>query len=225
MCGIACLINNGNNEDLSTMDRFIDAVAHRGPDGRGMTAFDENMGRVEGHGKSFTIALGHRRLSILDLSAAGSQPMYSDCGNYVIVFNGEIYNYIELASELKEKGAVFKSHCDTEVLLAAYKAWGVKCLERFNGMWSFVILDRKERTLFISRDRIGVKPLYYFQKSRFLALGSEIKQFKTFHLRLIRGHAFRILLPGTRFRRKLFTKTYTLFRQRITPLLILTIPS
>lgn len=179
MCGIACIINNGDCEDLPTVDRFIDAVAHRGPDGRGMLAFDENMGRIEDHGRPFTAALGHRRLSILDLSEAGAQPMYSDCGNYVIVFNGEIYNYIELAAELKEKGFVFKSHCDTEVLLAAYKEWGPDCLSRFNGMWSFSILDRKERKLFISRDRIGVKPLYYFQKGRFLALASEIKQFRT----------------------------------------------
>ncbi len=163
---------------LEQFEAFVDSVAHRGPDGRGIAAFKGDSGLAPSNGK-FLAALGHRRLSILDLSEAGAQPMASACGNYSIVYNGEIYNYIELREELKKCGAVFESSCDTEVVLRAYEIWGEKCLSRFNGMWAFAILDRRKRQIFLSRDRIGIKPLYYWKSGAILAMASEIKQFFT----------------------------------------------
>lgn len=176
MCGIACLINNNGFYTPENLFRFTDAVSHRGPDGRGFAFFDSECGKLE-NPASFTLGLGHRRLSIIDLSKNGSQPMFFNDPDYAIVYNGEIYNYVELKEELEEQGIHFKSSSDTEVLLAAYVKWGRNCLNRLNGMWAFVIFDRKERKLFISRDRMGVKPLYYWRKGNNLALASEIKQF------------------------------------------------
>ncbi|MEI2717264.1 MAG: hypothetical protein V9E98_09765, partial [Candidatus Nanopelagicales bacterium] len=115
------------------------------------------------------VGMGFRRLSILDLSEAGHQPMVSEDGQYVLVFNGEIFNYVELRSELRQLGYQFRSSGDSEVLLAAYREWGRECLSKLNGMWAFVIYDRRHRLIFGSRDRFGVKPLYY---SRGLAAGS-----------------------------------------------------
>lgn len=176
MCGIACLININEDYDFSEeFNSFVNCISHRGPDGEGFVRFKSDMSLVK-NGPS-KVAMGHRRLSILDLTEAGSQPMESSCGNFIISYNGEIYNYIELRSELEKNGSVFKSDCDTEVLLEAYKQWGKNCLKRFNGMWAFVILDKSKRQIFISRDRIGIKPLYYFKDNISFALGSEIKQF------------------------------------------------
>ena len=109
--------------------------------------------------------MGFRRLSILDLSDAGHQPMVSEDGQYVLVFNGEIFNYVELRAELRQLGHQFRSSGDSEVLLAAYRQWGRECLPKLNGMWAFVIYDRRHRRMFGSRDRFGVKPLYYSRNS------------------------------------------------------------
>ena len=137
------------------------AIAHRGPDGDG--AF------VEGRA-----ALGHRRLSIIDLSDAGSQPMFSADGDLVLVFNGEIYNYLELAQELVHNhGRVMRSRSDTEVILHAYAVWGEDCVQRFNGMWAFALWSRSRKRLFASRDRLGVKPFLYTQHDDSLYFSSE----------------------------------------------------
>ena len=139
-------------------------IAHRGPDGEGYYV-DRN------------IAFGHRRLAIIDLSKAGHQPMryVGKNGEYIITYNGEVYNYIELRQELREFGYEFKSNTDTEVILASYDKWGVECLNRFNGMWAFVIYDKSKNILFGARDRFGVKPFYYINNEKFFAFASEIK--------------------------------------------------
>ena len=113
-------------------------------------------------GQPATVALGHRRLSILDLSPAGHQPMCYGDRRYWITYNGEVYNYRELRAELESLGHAFLSATDTEVVLAAYAEWGAECTRRFNGMWAFAIYDRETRVLFASRDRFGIKPLYYW---------------------------------------------------------------
>jgi len=167
MCGIAGIWHlNGPPVQRAAVDRFIGALAHRGPDGQGVVM--EDGGRL---------ALGHRRLAILDLSSAGDQPMRSPSGRYDITYNGEIYNFLELRDELERDGFRFRSDSDTEVLLAAFERWGPDCLLRFNGMWSFVIWDRRDRTLFLSRDRFGVKPLYVMTSPRRFAFASELKAF------------------------------------------------
>lgn len=137
-------------------------LAHRGPDGDGYY--------LEG-----PVAFGHRRLSIIDLSAAGRQPMANDSGDVVITYNGEIYNYRELRAELEDLGYQFQSHTDTEVILRGYEAWGEACVERLNGMFAFVIYDRKNELLFLVRDRLGVKPLYYYLDEGKLIFASELK--------------------------------------------------
>ncbi len=146
-----------------TIERARDTMAHRGPDGSGIY-YSEKEG----------VALGHRRLSIIDLSSAGKQPFCSNDGRFVIVFNGEIYNYPELKKELAHKYD-FKTKTDTEVLLASYITWGEKCLQKLNGMFAFAIWDTKERKLFCARDRLGVKPLFYFFKDGTFYFSSEIK--------------------------------------------------
>lgn len=163
MCGIAGIINTkGAAVAPELIGRMTDAVSHRGPDGRGIYMHEN-------------IALGHRRLSIIDLSDLASQPMiYAD--RYVMVFNGEIYNYIELRNELESHGYRFKSRGDAEVLLASYDCWGKECVNRFNGMWAFAIFDKKTKKLFCSRDRFGVKPFYYAVDSDGFLFGSEIRQ-------------------------------------------------
>jgi asparagine synthase (glutamine-hydrolysing) len=183
MCGIACLIDNDGRFTRQQFERFTDAVAHRGPDGRGTVYFAERPEPAD-EGERFRLALGHRRLSILDLSDAGGQPMFSADRRCAITYNGEVYNYLELRAELERRGHAFRSHCDTEVILAAWQAWGPDCVRRFNGMWSFVIADLGQRRLFLSRDRLGVKPMYYHRSGNALIIASEIKQ-------------IRALLPGT----------------------------
>ena len=131
----------------------IEAVAHRGPDDSGWKVFDSAAGPV---------ALGHRRLSIIDLSDAAQQPMSYADGRYWIVYNGEIYNYLELRDELQAAGHQFRTRSDTEVLLAAYVQWGEAALDRLVGMFAFVIWDREAQIAFAARDRFGIKPLYFF---------------------------------------------------------------
>lgn len=161
MCGIAGCISR-QQIDKTKFDRMVDVVEHRGPDDRGVY-FDS------------CVALGHRRLSIIDLSTDGHQPfVYGQ--DYVCIFNGEIYNYIELREKLQKKGVNFKTKTDTEVLIASYVHWGEDCVSHFNGMWAFLIYDKKKNIVFGSRDRFGVKPFYYTQQEgKFLAV-SEIKQ-------------------------------------------------
>ena len=147
-----------------------DLISHRGPDSSGFY-----------FGKGF--CFGHRRLAIIDISAAGDQPM-SYLDRYVIVYNGEVYNHLELRAELLDLGYSFNSSTDTEVIIAAYDAWGDKCVERFNGMWAFAIYDQLEKIIFCSRDRFGVKPFYYSNLRDLFVFGSEIKQllgFQTKH--------------------------------------------
>ncbi len=163
MCGIAGIINlNGDSVLRDHIEHMTLQVRHRGPDGSGIFC--------EGN-----VALGHRRLSVIDLSEAAAQPMkYVD--KYVIVFNGEIYNYIELKEILIKKGYHFVTTSDTEVILAAYDFWKENCVNHFNGMWSFCIYDLSEKQLFCSRDRFGIKPFYYSTSNNIFQFGSEIRQ-------------------------------------------------
>ena len=165
MCGICGILRfDGLDVDRSLIQRMNDAAAHRGPDGDGVFIAPG-------------VGLGHRRLAILDLNPRGRQPMAWDGGRYQIVFNGEIYNYLEIRQELERHGLRFATETDTEVILAAYATWGEACLDRFNGMWAFAIFDTRERSVFIARDRFGVKPLYYHDSSAgTFAFASEIKQ-------------------------------------------------
>jgi asparagine synthase (glutamine-hydrolysing) len=161
MCGITGIINRNNTGiSESQIKNMTDIISHRGPDGEGYL--------IE---KNF--ALGHRRLSIIDLSDAGSQPLYYE--DLVIVFNGEIFNYIELREELLELGFTFISDSDTEVILVAFKCWGSDCVIKFNGMWAFVIYDKGKNQLFCSRDRLGIKPFYYIETPENIIFASEIK--------------------------------------------------
>ncbi|WP_317898643.1 asparagine synthase (glutamine-hydrolyzing) [Aurantibacillus circumpalustris] len=165
MCGIAGIFNiNGNPTSLSTIKAMTTKIAHRGPDGEGFYV-KEN------------IALGHRRLAILDTSALGSQPMESKNGEWVVVFNGCIYNYLELKSELKSKGHSFVSTTDTEVISEGLAAYGPSYFERFDGMFAIAAWHTPSKTLYLSRDRFGVKPLYYWLNGKTILFASEIKAF------------------------------------------------
>src|SRR5438094_2732588 len=144
MCGIAGIVGEVQAGALGSMVR---SLSHRGPDGEGVLCPG---------GEGF--ALGHRRLSIIDLSPAGAQPMSDPTGRYWITYNGEVYNFRELRSELESRGRVFRSATDTEVVLAAYEQWGPECLNQLNGMFAFAIWDRASRSLFAARDRLGIKP-------------------------------------------------------------------
>ncbi|MCK5089984.1 MAG: asparagine synthase (glutamine-hydrolyzing), partial [Hyphomicrobiaceae bacterium] len=168
MCGIAGFIAHARHSEREEViaRRMADAISHRGPDDQGIW--------VDGEAG---VALAHRRLSIIDLSPAGHQPMLSDTGRWVIVFNGEIYNHAALRSELEQAGRApsWRGHCDTEVLLAAISAWGVeRTLKQCVGMFAFALWDRKERTLVLARDRLGEKPLYYGWADRTFLFGSEL---------------------------------------------------
>ena len=162
MCGIAGYAGPRAAEQAGRVGAMLQAIAHRGPDNEGLW----NDGDV---------ALGHRRLSIIDTSASGNQPMVSASERFVLGYNGEIYNYLELRQELAATGIRFTSDSDSEVLLAAFEAWGERCVQRFNGMWAFVIWDRQARRLFASRDRFGEKPFYYVVRDGGFWFASEIK--------------------------------------------------
>jgi asparagine synthase (glutamine-hydrolysing) len=163
MCGITGIFNlNGEPVSPVILRKMTDAVAHRGPDGEGF------------YTDSF-IGLGHRRLAIIDLSSAGHQPMMTQDSQYVLSYNGEIYNFQELRLELEARGYHFRSRTDSEVLLYAYVEWGEEALDRFNGMFAFAIWDRQRQELFLARDRYGIKPLYYTLQGHTFLFGSEIK--------------------------------------------------
>jgi asparagine synthase (glutamine-hydrolysing) len=188
MSGITGIIYNNALEDTQDINKMSKAIAHRGPDAEGFLAISTKTGKVtelsgeqtpvslpplSDFGSNADVYLAHRRLSIVDTSNAGHQPMANEKKDIWIIFNGEIYNYKSLKNELTEFH--FKSNTDTEVLLYAYEKWGINCLQRLNGMWSFVIYDVKKNILFGSRDRFGVRPLYYAHTSDFFAFSSEIK--------------------------------------------------
>lgn len=164
MCGICGLISNVplTYDDLSRVRGMTRVLAHRGPD-------------AEGFWQDEMIAFGHQRLSILDLSEAGHQPMLCIGGRYVVIYNGEIFNFVELRQELAAKGYAFRTATDTEVIAAACDAWGKGCLHRFNGMWALALWDRQERELFLARDRFGIKPLYYHYDGVKLIFASEVQ--------------------------------------------------
>lgn len=164
MCGIVGFIGEGDSDDLK---RMCDTLVHRGPDQEGMWIDLPNR-----------VFLGHRRLSIIDLST-GNQPMQSSCGNYCVTFNGEIYNYQQLRSELKNKGYVFiTQNSDTEVLLNGYKEWGENLPSKLNGMWSFAIFDKIKKQIFFSRDRFGKKPMFYTLQNKTFVFASELTAIK-----------------------------------------------
>jgi len=162
MCGIAGLVAPNPLRHRRQLEAMSAAIAHRGPDDVGDWS-DERA------------ALIHRRLSIIDASEAGHQPMVSHCGRYVLTYNGEIYNYLELRRDLERDGVVFRSQSDSEVLLAAFAAQGEDCLPRLNGMWAFAVWDREAGRLFVSRDRFGEKPFYYAVRDGTFFFASEIK--------------------------------------------------
>jgi asparagine synthase (glutamine-hydrolysing) len=165
VCGICGLWQlDGRPVEPGEIQCMTDALAHRGPDGDGLY-LDGSLG------------LGHRRLAILDLSPAGRQPMTCADGRHWITYNGEVYNFLELRAELEGRGYTFRSDSDTEVILAAYDAWGPDCLLRLNGMWAMAIWDNRERRLFLARDRFGIKPLFYVQQPHRFAFASEMKAF------------------------------------------------
>ncbi|NVN94174.1 MAG: asparagine synthase (glutamine-hydrolyzing) [Bacteroidetes bacterium] len=198
MCGITAIVRLTDQQIHlpQVIQKMTDAIRHRGPDDEGYVLFNKQEQCCAG-GKDtqltawntsfpyspkkdikelsddYTLAIGHRRLSVIDLSEAAHQPMCMD--EVWITLNGEIYNYIELRNELTALGYQFKSQSDTEVLLKAYQEWGIDCLQKLNGMWSFVIYDKARELLFGSRDRFGVKPLYYYKDEQVLAFASEHK--------------------------------------------------
>jgi asparagine synthase (glutamine-hydrolysing) len=205
MCGVFAIIQP-NPIPYQQIGKMGQMLRHRGPDDEGFvffpmtgnpptvffsdeTCLDQQEGAstdpiggvslpLEGSTPSGGIVFGHRRLSIIDLSASGHQPMSSQNGKYWITYNGEIYNHIELRDELSALGFVFNTKTDTEVIINAYEAWGEKCLNRFNGMWSFIIYNVEDQSVFASRDRFGIKPLYYFSLNNGgIAFASEIKAF------------------------------------------------
>lgn len=202
MCGIAGIISKNNSVSLKdTIFAMSQAIKHRGPDGEGfaffskihsVSVYSDDTPRINKESHSFLfnpntsiqniesnyeIAFAHRRLSIIDLTESGHQPMCDTKGDYWITFNGEVYNYIELREELKNKGHVFVTQTDTEVVLEAYKEWGFECLQKFNGMFAFALFDKKNNQLFCARDRVGVKPFYYSNTDSAFAFASEYKAF------------------------------------------------
>jgi asparagine synthase (glutamine-hydrolysing) len=165
MCGIAGIFNHASSAEevrSDLLERMCSSIAHRGPDGQGIY-LDRNLG------------LGHRRLAILDLSESGKQPMADPERRYVITYNGEIYNYRDLRKTLEEIGSRFIGTSDTEVILHAYRNWGIAALEKLNGIFALAIWDSRERSLLLARDPVGIKPLFYSNQSGKLIFGSEMK--------------------------------------------------
>jgi asparagine synthase (glutamine-hydrolysing) len=183
MCGIAGAISP-KGVDPDVLIRMDDRIAHRGPDGEAYLLESTGKGSLRRSSRaeitgvddsSAAVGFAHRRLTIIDLSERSDQPLVDASGDYAITYNGEVYNYVELREDLRRLGHSFTSDGDTEVVLEAYKEWGVGCVERFIGMWAFAILDRLRRTVLLSRDRFGIKPLYYARVGDSLYFASEIK--------------------------------------------------
>ncbi|PWH85279.1 asparagine synthase (glutamine-hydrolyzing) [Brumimicrobium oceani] len=169
MCGITGIVNRRAKVDKGQLCKMTDTIAHRGPNADGVFVNDFK-----------TCGLGHRRLSILDLSDAANQPMHSKCGKYSLVYNGELYNFKEIRGILKNDGVEFSTSSDTEVILNAFIAWGPECVEKFNGMFAFAIWNDEKEELFIFRDRLGIKPLYYSWDEETLYFSSELKSIAPF---------------------------------------------
>lgn len=185
MCGIAGFFHyrNENCTSAVALQKMTRSMAHRGPDDSGCAIFDRSSNKYvffgdqdkEGGAAFGHVGLGHRRLSILDLSESGRQPMSAADDNVWLLLNGEIYNFLELREELETYGHVFTTQTDTEVVLASYLEWGTDCFNRFNGMWGLALYDKRSEKLILSRDRFGKKPLYYYCDDKLLVFGSEIK--------------------------------------------------
>ena len=163
MCGFTGFVGSVDNKE-QVLENMMNTIIHRGPDSSG-TYLDEN------------VALGFRRLSIIDIGTIGDQPLYNEDKSLVLTFNGEIYNYPELREELINAGHTFVTHTDSETLIHGYEEWGEKLVERLRGMYAFVIWDRKEKKLFGARDMFGIKPFYYAEMNGCFFFGSEIKSF------------------------------------------------
>ncbi len=168
MCGITGFVDKMNISRKEHLIEMTDVLQHRGPDNRGFHMFDLD---------NLTVGFGHRRLSIIDLSKNGNQPMFTEDKKLCIVLNGEVYNYKELKKELTQNGEVFFSSSDTEVVLKAYRYWGTDFVEKLIGMFAFAILDQRNNKILIYRDRAGIKPLYYYYKDGVFLFASEIKSF------------------------------------------------
>lgn len=198
MCGILSIINLKNNINGINLIKASSVIRHRGPDDEGFLTWlpgeepqvwagNDTAASTRDHWKynelrpdqPFKVGLGHRRLSILDLSPTGHQPMIYPKAGLAVVFNGEIYNYLEIKEELIKLGHTFTSKSDTEVILHAWEEWGADCLQDFNGMFAIVLLDYHENKLYAVRDRFGVKPVYYYNGANSLYIASEIKQIRT----------------------------------------------
>lgn len=163
MCGIVGILNlNGEPVSVNLLKKMTKVIEHRGPD-------------AEGFWVDSYIGFGHQRLSIIDVSSLGNQPMQTEDGRYVITYNGEVYNFSNLRMDLKSKGYNFTSTSDTEVVLKSYAEWGSECINKFNGMFAFAVWDKMKKTLFLARDRYGIKPLYYYFKDGLFIFASEIK--------------------------------------------------
>lgn len=168
MCGITGFIDKSKKTSKDTLNNMIGTLHHRGPNDVGVS-YEENENNI--------IGLAHKRLSIQDLSNHGHQPMISDCNNYVIVFNGEVYNFKDIKKELSELGYKFNSNSDTEVVLNSYKQWGIKAVDKFIGMFAFCIYDKVKDEIVLIRDRFGVKPLNYYVDNDIFMFSSELKAF------------------------------------------------
>src|SRR5262245_33863972 len=173
MCGIAAILAlPGQRIPEALCASFDAALAHRGPDASGRATYMRDGAPCAP--EAAELALLHRRLAIIDLDARANQPMSSADGRFVVVFNGEIYNYVELRQQLVAEGHVFRTTSDTEVLIAAHAAWGEKSLERFVGMFAFALLDRERRELVLARDPFGIKPLFWTKGDGLIAIASEV---------------------------------------------------
>ncbi|MHA2429343.1 MAG: asparagine synthetase B family protein, partial [Candidatus Hermodarchaeia archaeon] len=183
MCGIAGIISLSGHIEPKYLRAMSTALRHRGPDGYGYLLHstsngtriwhNEEIGRFE-EGRE-VVGFAHRRLSIIDLSLDSIQPMYDEANSISVVYNGEIYNYLELRAELEKLGYSFRTSGDTEVLLKAYAEWGTECVKHFNGMWAFALLDTSNQKVILARDRFGIKPLYYAIHNQSIYFASEIK--------------------------------------------------
>lgn len=171
MCGICGIVSFDKRIENTTIKRMASVLAHRGPDDEGYFIKNQYISPT----KNVNVALGHRRLKIIDLSEAANQPISNEDGNIKLVFNGEIYNFRTLRKELRAKGHIFKSRSDSEVIIHAYEEYGVDCLKELDGMFAFAIWDEKIKRLFLGRDRVGKKPLYYYFDNSYFLFASEIK--------------------------------------------------
>ena len=163
MCGIIALANKDKKSiDNNLFIKLSSYIDHRGPDGQGFWSKNN-------------ISIGHKRLKIIDLTENGAQPMFSNDKRYVLSFNGEIYNFKKLKKIIVKKGYVFKSETDSEVVVNSFQEWGLDSLKMFNGMFAFIIWDQLKNEFIVSRDRYGIKPLYYFKNEKIIMFSSEIK--------------------------------------------------